>query len=256
MPTQSPQSISPKKPILIVFAAGKGTRMQPLTLTKPKPLMDVNGVTLLEKNIEKFTQAVDKIVIVVGYLGNMIQDHIGTSYNGVPVEYVEQKNPKGGTLDAFRTALFYGNKNDTASGYIVTNADDIHEEKRYIQFLNELSKNSQKAVIVAAKIDDVERLKSLGVVTVDSKNNLIEIIEKPEEFVSNLANVGMYYFPANVRDIVDKKLNEKTDDEHFITRDLIQPYSLQNQVFVLPTDANWFMISTPQDLENARKNDK
>ena len=80
----------------LVFAAGRGTRLRPYTDTTPKPLLDVGGQPILTRCLRAITAAgVDRIVLVVGYRGEAIVEHIGDSFRGVPVVYAHQDDRKG-----------------------------------------------------------------------------------------------------------------------------------------------------------------
>jgi len=248
-----------QKAVLIVFAAGKGSRMLPLTLSAPKPLISVNQKTLLEWSLLPFVLAVKKIVIVVNYLGDQIEEKIGNEYQNIPVEYAYQTSPTGGTLDALKTGILKV-KDLKTSGYFVTNADDIQSKKRYQNLINSVKQNPKIAYISAATILDKNKLKSLGVLTCDENKNLLNIVEKPQEFVSNLANVGIYYFPQTAKDFLfssnlesnlESNLKIPEGSEQFITRDFIQPYAQKEVVKVVSDESAWLMLSTPEDIKSA-----
>ena len=154
------------------------------------------------------------------------------------------------------------------TGAIVVNADDIHGQNRYSVFLHWLSENPQKSAVVAAKVNNRERLKSLGVLTAnpitypktDSKINskadpkntshflLQKMIEKPKIFVSDLANTGMYYFTKNDLKRIPKNRQKTGVDEEFLTTDFVLPLTQFSEVFVVKTFAPWLIISTPDDV--------
>src|SRR3990167_990885 len=79
----------------VILAAGRGTRMMELTGAVPKPMLEVAGRPLLEYKLDALPEEVNEIVIVVGYLKEVIQQHLSTSYNGKQIVYVEQKNLDG-----------------------------------------------------------------------------------------------------------------------------------------------------------------
>lgn len=75
----------------IILCAGRGTRMGSLTDTLPKPLLPLsNGVTLLEAKLKILPASITRIILIVGYLGEVIKEHIGTNYEGKEVIYVTQ----------------------------------------------------------------------------------------------------------------------------------------------------------------------
>ncbi len=80
----------------LVFAAGRGTRLRPVTDETPKPLVEIGDRPLLERCLRAVTEAgVDHLVIVVGYRSEEIVDAIGSSFDGVPVSYAVQHDRQG-----------------------------------------------------------------------------------------------------------------------------------------------------------------
>ncbi len=80
----------------VVLAAGKGTRLQPLTDDLPKALVEVDEKPLLTHCLDELVSLdADEFVIVVGYRKEQIIDYYGNSYNGVPITYVHQEEPAG-----------------------------------------------------------------------------------------------------------------------------------------------------------------
>ncbi len=84
----------------IILAAGKGTRMRPLTHHFPKPLArftDVDGVrkSLVEHNLELLPNHVNELIFVVGYMKDAVKNYFGDEFNGRSVKYVEQEQPLG-----------------------------------------------------------------------------------------------------------------------------------------------------------------
>ena len=235
----------------IVFAAGRGSRLMPLTNDTPKPMLKVSDKTLLEWNLDNIIDMVDNIVIVVNYLGQQIVDYIGEKYKGKNVEFVWQNNPKGGTLDAFRAALYESKSIDNTSNYIVLNADDIHGPEIYEKFKKNISNNPEMAILSARYILNLDQLKTLGVYEVDSENYLQNMHEKPQKFVSNLANSGLYYLPNKSKELISKTPNQ-SDKEEYITTDLFNKYLLKYKIKILYSQDMWLQISNPTDLKKAR----
>lgn len=104
----------------IILAAGRGTRLLPLTESTPKPLVMVCGKPLLEHVIDALPQAVTELDIVVGHLGEQIRARYGERVNGRKVTYVEQTKLNGtaGALALLRHLV----KGST----LVVNADDLY----------------------------------------------------------------------------------------------------------------------------------
>ncbi len=80
----------------IVPAAGRGSRLHPLTLELPKPLLEIGGRPILAHVLERLTPfAPTEIVLVIGRRDDMIPDRFGESWMGIPLSYVRQEEPLG-----------------------------------------------------------------------------------------------------------------------------------------------------------------
>ena len=104
----------------VILAAGKGTRLRPLTDHCPKPLVKVSGKTLLDHIVLALPSAVDELIIVIGYKGEMIREYCGQLFHGRKVTYVEQVEQNG-------TAMALWLCKDLLHGrFLFMFADDIH----------------------------------------------------------------------------------------------------------------------------------
>ncbi|MDP2864110.1 MAG: sugar phosphate nucleotidyltransferase, partial [bacterium] len=72
----------------IILAAGKGRRFQPLTNSRPKPLLKVLDKTILEYNLDQLNNLVREVVLVVGYQGEKVRNLIGERYKNLKIKYV------------------------------------------------------------------------------------------------------------------------------------------------------------------------
>ncbi|MEM2281700.1 MAG: nucleotidyltransferase family protein, partial [Candidatus Bathyarchaeia archaeon] len=81
----------------VVLAAGEGVRLQPLTFTRPKPMICVGGKPILEHCLNAVKACdINHVIIVVHYMANIIRQHFGSGENfGLEIEYVEQPQVLG-----------------------------------------------------------------------------------------------------------------------------------------------------------------
>ncbi len=101
----------------VIFAAGLGTRLRPLTETIPKPLIEIGGKPILERTLEALPDRVTEAVVVVGYLGSKIRER----FEGGRVRCVEQPELRG-TYDALlRARPFLGEE-----PFLALNGDDLY----------------------------------------------------------------------------------------------------------------------------------
>ena len=231
------------------MAAGKGTRMSPLTIRTPKPLAIVGGKTLIEINMAKIAPLVDYFVIVISYLGNQIQEYIGNSFANKKVLYVDSLSPTTGSMGAFRFGVFTSELT-LESDFILSNSDNILGAEFYNLLGAKINRNRSKACFMASPESDLEKLKSQGVFVVDQASSLVRVVEKSQTFVSNLSNVGLYYWPNSVKYSLNDK-PQNTDKEELIT-ELITKYLSTETIKILTSNDYYYSLSTVEDLTKAK----
>lgn len=104
----------------VILAAGEGVRMRPLTLEKPKPLLEVLDRPLIEYTFTSLPDSVDEVIVIVKYKEEMIRAFLGDSYMGKKVTYVTQ-NELNGTAGALWQA-----KELLTEKFLVVMSDDMY----------------------------------------------------------------------------------------------------------------------------------
>ncbi|MFM2226065.1 MAG: hypothetical protein RJA07_2267 [Bacteroidota bacterium] len=169
---------------IIIPMAGAGKRMRPHTLTTPKPLIPVGGKPIVERLAEDIAamcnEKINEIAFVIGDFGKetelqllAIAERLGAKgkifYQDVPLGTAHaimcaEECLKGNVMVAFADTLFYADFKIEAS---------------------------DESVIYVQKVEDPS---AFGVVKLNDKNMITDFVEKPKEFVSDLAIIGIYYF--------------------------------------------------------------
>ncbi len=163
---------------IIIPMAGLGTRLRPHTHTKPKPLLQVAGKTVLDHVLDQLAALdIEEVVFIIGHLGEQIKEHVQAHYD-FPAKYVEQKELKG------QAHALYLAKEYLKGNIFIVFVDTIFEAD-----LGFLERVSSDGVVFVKEVSDPRRF---GVVTVE-EGYITGFVEKPETPVSNLAIVGLYY---------------------------------------------------------------
>ncbi len=172
----------------IILAAGKWTRLRPLTNTTPKPLIKIFWKTIIEHNLKNIYKNVSEIIIIVKYLEEKIKNNLWDNYKWVPITYKTQGEEKW-TWAALR---WLNIKDDV----LILNWDSIFDKDD----LKNIIKHKWYSVLV----QEVENPEKYGIFEVDENNFAKKVVEKPEKFVWNLANLWVYKFGKEIFDIVEK----------------------------------------------------
>jgi NDP-sugar pyrophosphorylase family protein len=167
----------------VILAAGKGERMKPLTLDTPKPLLKIGGVPIIERLIAQLPQKVDELIVVIGYLGEKIQNYLGDEFMGRKISYVWQKNP--GTYGAMADARHLLNNEPFAVFF----ADDILDKKTIHELLG------HPLAAVTAEVPDP---RAFGVIVFNPDGTIADIEEKPEMPKSNSVLTTAYTFTPHI----------------------------------------------------------
>lgn len=225
----------------IILTAGEGTRMRPLTITKPKTMLQIGGKPILQYNIESLRDAgVDEITLVVGYHEEVIKDHFKDGADiGVKINYVTQEERLG-------TAHAIGSARKHVQGqFIVLNGDIIVDPVLISDLIDGYRKENAISMLVLTEVDDPS---SFGVVELNG-NRIVRIVEKPkkEEAPSNLINAGIYLFDDQIFDAIDQTPKSERG-EYEITDSLQLQMNEDGNVFGLRSTNKWIDIGRPWEL--------
>ncbi len=190
----------------IILLAGLGTRLRPHTYSRPKPLVNVAGKPVLAHILDGMASLkFDEIVFVVGYLGDQIEDYVTKNYPHLRACYVEQTEMRGQAH-----AIWLAQKH-IDQPVLVIFGDTIWETD-----WSRLDRVQGDGLIFTKEVADPRRF---GVVTVKD-GYVTRFVEKPEQPISNLAVVGVYYlrdWKGFVRAIDDLLAQEiQTKGEYYL----------------------------------------
>ncbi len=164
--------------------AGRGSRLRPHTLTTPKPLIPVGGVPIVHRLVKDIAavcnEKISEIGFVIGDFGSEIEREL--------IQVAENLGAKG--------SIFHQHE-PLGTAHAVLCAEPLLDEKVVVAFADTLFKadfslnDSDDGVLWVKQIEDPS---AFGVVQLDASGNIIDFVEKPKTFVSDLAMIGIYYF--------------------------------------------------------------
>jgi len=182
----------------VVLAAGKGTRLKPLTNTRPKHLIPVGGKPILEHVLLALKKAgIHEIYIIVGYRAEMIKDRFSDGSSlGLKIEYIVQPKLLG-TADAIKTAQPYVDEN-----FLVVYGDLLFTPKAIVNILRAHKQSKPSVTMAVTPVANPERY---GVVKLE-EGWVIDLVEKPPRgrAPSNFVNAGIYVFSEEIFEKIAK----------------------------------------------------
>ncbi|MDQ2052611.1 UTP--glucose-1-phosphate uridylyltransferase AglF [Natronolimnohabitans sp. A-GB9] len=171
----------------VVLAAGEGTRLRPLTEDKPKGMVEVDDQPILTHCFDQLIDlGADELVVVVGYLKEVIIDHYGDEYRGVPITYTHQREQKG-----LAHALLSVEEH-IDDDFMLILGDNIFNAN-----LEDVVRRQQEDRADAAfLVEEVpwDEASRYGVCDTNKYGEITDVIEKPDDPPSNLVMTGFYTF--------------------------------------------------------------
>jgi glucose-1-phosphate thymidylyltransferase len=168
---------------IIVPMAGRGSRLRPHTLTVPKPLIPIAGKPIVHRLVEDIAKVLDEKIEEVAFI-------IGADFG----EKVEKDLKEIAESLGAKASIYYQDK-PLGTGHAIMCAEESLEGPAVIAYADTLFKadfslNTDGVIWVK----QVKNPKAFGVVKLNDKKQITDLVEKPEEFVSDLAVIGIYYF--------------------------------------------------------------
>lgn len=227
----------------VVLAAGLGTRMRPLTFTKPKFLLPVAGKPALDHVLSLLRNAgMKEVALVVGYGREQILERYGDgSKLGLRLEYLHQEKLLGTA-----NAVSYAEEFTEGERFFVMNGDTLVDQESLNTLLKRYEELSSTkdfgAVIATIEVDEPEQF---GIVFMKGEK-VSEVIEKPKRVKSRLASAGLYIFDQAIFDAI-RKTKKSVRGEYELPTSIQILINSGKGVYTSPLNL-WADIGRPWDL--------
>lgn len=227
---------------IVIPMAGLGSRLRPLTWSRPKPLISLAGATVLDHMLSMFDtvpdrESVEFVFILSPHQETLIKAHMAKNYPKQAVHYVFQPEMKGQS-----DALW--NAREFLHGPILMVFSDTLIENSFACLENEKA----DAVAWVKAVPDPRRF---GVAEIDSKGKVVRLIEKPSDLNNNLVVVGCYYFKKSeiLLSAIEEQIkrNIQLKGEYFLA-DAINLYLEQIALMRTETVKVWLDAGTSEAL--------
>jgi len=218
----------------VILAAGKGSRLEPLSCLKDKPLLKLMGKTILERNLDELDGLIKEAILIIrpNHRGRAVISLFGQEYKKTKIKYVVQKEPLGTGHAAKLASDLLEDK------FLLLNGDDLYSKQDIKEVLKKFP------CILVKQVADPS---SFGIIET-SNSHVEKLTEKPKKPKTNLANIGLYYLPKS---IFDYQIKKSQRGEYEIT-DYIRKFIQENKFFYKKA-SSWLPISYCWDVLEANK---
>ncbi|HDD72549.1 MAG TPA: glucose-1-phosphate thymidylyltransferase [Candidatus Aenigmarchaeota archaeon] len=219
----------------VILAAGKSTRTYPLTLTRPKVLLEVMNKPIIQHNLEGLTGLVDEVIVIVGYKKEMVIERFGNEFRGMRLKYVEQDEQLGTAHAVLKAEGFVKDR------FLVLMGDDIYERSLFEECVK------HDMCVTARRVKDPERF---GVWITEGKR-VKGFAEKPKEFVSDLANCGCYVLDREI--FPEIRRLERSERGEYELNEAVNALAEKREVNVIDAGNRWVAVTYPWNLLDANE---
>ena len=216
-----------------MLAGGEGTRLRPLTLTTPKPVMPLAGRPFLSFMLDwVHSHGVDEVILSCGFMSDEVKAVLGDIYDGMRLRYVTEDEPLG-TAGPVRLAYDEGLLEDRV---LVLNGDVLTD----IDLTAELARHERTGARATLALYPVEDTSSYGVVPTAEDGQVIEFIEKGSgEAPTNRINAGAYVLERDAVESIPAGRAVSFEREVF-------PSLTGNGLYGYDAAGYWIDIGTPE----------
>lgn len=239
---------------LLILGAGYATRLYPLTLNQPKPLLPVAGKPMLEHVLDAILtiEGIDRILVVTNakfadhfqrWAEAFQPAHPEIRFNIVNDQTTDDSNKLGAIGD-----IHFVLQNQQIHGdLIVVAGDNLFSES--LAGFGRFCRKKQAPVVGVYDVGDLEAVKKYNSIELDSEDRITFFEEKPQQPRSTLAAIALYYYPEAVLPEIDRYIREGNNPDQ--PGRLIQWLYPQRTVYAWRVPGRWYDIGSKESLAEA-----
>jgi glucose-1-phosphate thymidylyltransferase len=241
---------------VIILAAGYATRLYPLTLTQPKPLLPVAGQPMVEYVLDNLAPigGIDRIYVVTNnkfapHFQKWSEHYRATksklNFTIVNDGSTDDSN-KLGAIGDINYVLKTQNVDDDV---IVVAGDNLFSKK--LEGFGQFCREKNAPVLALYDVGNLEEIKKYNSVTMDSTGKITFFEEKPKNPTSTLTGIALYYYPKSTLPLIRQYIAEGNNPDQ--PGRLIQWLYPRTPVYTWKVPGIWYDIGSKETLEEANK---
>ncbi|XP_077182243.1 mannose-1-phosphate guanylyltransferase catalytic subunit beta isoform X2 [Paroedura picta] len=222
----------------LILVGGYGTRLRPLTLSTPKPLVEFCNKPILLHQVEALVKAgVNHVILAVSYMSELLEKEMKAQEQklSIRISLSHEKEPLGtaGPLALARELL-----TENSEPFFVLNSDVICDFP-FTDMVRFHRHHGKEGTIVVTKVEEPSKY---GVVVCEADTGRIHrFVEKPQVFVSNKINAGMYIFNPSILERIQLQPTS-------IEKEIFPVMAEQGQLYAMELQGFWMDIGQPKDF--------
>jgi len=241
---------------LLVLAAGYATRLYPLTLNQPKPLLPVGGKPMLEHVLDnlKSLKNLDHIYIVTNdkFACHFQRwaDSYATTHQGAPITIInDQTTDESNRLGAIGDINLVLTKAQINDDIMVVAGDNLFSQS--LEQFNEICSSLRAPVLAVYDVGDLDEIKKYNAIEIDETDRITFFEEKPAKPKSTLTGIALYYYPKSTLPLIRQYIDEGNNPDQ--PGRLVQWLYRRTPFYVWRVPGIWFDVGSKETLEEANR---
>src|SRR5262252_8029566 len=241
---------------VIILAAGYATRLYPLTLTRPKPLLPVAGKPMVEYVLDNLASigGIDRIYVVTNAKFAEQFQQWSNDYHAKKAKLNFTVVNDGSTddtnkLGAIGDIHYVLTTQKVDDDIIVVAGDNLFSEK--LPGFGEFCRQKKAPVLALYDVGNLEEIKKYNAITLDGEGRITFFEEKPKNPTSTLTGIALYYYPKATLKLIHQYMAEKNNPDQ--PGRLIQWLYPRTPVYTWKVPGIWYDIGSKETLEEANR---
>lgn len=241
---------------VIILAAGYATRLHPLTLTRPKPLLPVAGKPMIEHLLDNLTpiEGIDHVYIVTNarfapqfedWAGRYRATTAALRFTIVNDGSTDESN-KLGALGDLHWVL---TREQVEDDIMVVAGDNLFSER--LDGFGRFCQGKDAPVLAVYDVGNLEEIKNYNSITIDAAGQITFFEEKPQKPRSTLTGIALYYYPKGALPLIKQYIAEGNNPDQ--PGRLVQWLYLRRPVFTWSVPGMWYDIGSKEAFEEANR---
>lgn len=241
---------------ILILAAGYATRLYPLTLTKPKPLLDVAGKPMIEHVLDNIAPipGIDRVYVVTNakFAGAFQEwaDHYRATKSKLNFSIINDGSTddsnKLGAIGDLHLVLQRENVDDDL---IVVAGDNLFSQS--VEEFGKFCRSKNAPVLAVYDVGNLEEIKKYNAITLDQEGRITFFEEKPKQPQSTLTGIALYFYPRATLPLIRQYIAEGNNPDQ--PGRLVQWLYPRTPFYTWRVPGLWFDIGSKETLEEANR---